>query len=466
MREHWTFFKHEIARNPAILLVLAACCMCWWMNATAGYAILGKSPVMGFVFVLLGMFGAYCAVAFESERGPRKWIFLVAAIVGFGIDQLSGWQNFGVRFSDGMTARSTQAEGLAGDIKLKKSLQAELDGINARGVRPLEQINADMALECDRKSKLYPDGVGPKCTALRGELGSVKRKQELEQRISALQKQLEGREQVGDPTANLGVMLWVSRRLASLTGGKGLNEKQVLLGLELVLTAFLGFIATFGFALCGVRFHRQPEADPKLLGFTRRDDWFPGAPSGPRGGPSGGGGGGGGYRPPTEFAPVSQTVGQQPIHINVGMAPSPQVAEARAVDQALGFVPRGAAAQWAAEAPARRDLEALPADGRPVDRSRVSRPLSDDEREAADVILAFRRAVVEDAPGAVVSMLDLYRRYCRWCGERAVSAETFGTLWPDLTGASVAEIGGALHVRDIALRAAFEPVIAGGSRAA
>ena len=102
----------------------------------------------------------------------------------------------------------------------------------------------------------------------------------------------------------------------------------------------------------------------------------------------------------------------------------------------------------------RQDLPALPADSPPVDRSKILRDLSPEEREAADVILAFRAACVVDAPGGVVDSSRLYARYSYWAGPRALDEPAFHALLQDLTGIEAVEIGGLGHYRGVALRAA------------
>lgn len=101
----------------------------------------------------------------------------------------------------------------------------------------------------------------------------------------------------------------------------------------------------------------------------------------------------------------------------------------------------------------RRDLTAISADAPPVDRSRIARDLSPDEREAADVILAFRAACLVDTPGGIVVAADVARRYRHWAGERALGDDAFLSLLADVTGLEAVAIGGSLHIRNVALRA-------------
>ena len=108
----------------------------------------------------------------------------------------------------------------------------------------------------------------------------------------------------------------------------------------------------------------------------------------------------------------------------------------------------------------RRDLPALPADSPPIDRSKVRRALSDEERPVADVMLAFRAACVVDTPGGLVALENLYRRYRHWAGARAAEPATFRSLFPDVTGVRLADIGGLCHAHDVALRVGAELKVA------
>jgi predicted dinucleotide-binding enzyme len=96
----------------------------------------------------------------------------------------------------------------------------------------------------------------------------------------------------------------------------------------------------------------------------------------------------------------------------------------------------------------------LSADAPPVDRSRVSRALSPEEREAADVILAFRAACIVDSPGGLVDAQHLVRRYQAWAGNRALAPEAFLALFADVSGFKAVDMGGLPHVSGLALRAA------------
>jgi hypothetical protein len=468
MHDHSAYWKGEINRQPAVLAVLVVMAIVWMMNANAGYQLGSRSVMLGAVFVMIGVIAAVCGAIYGQASGFRRQCLLIAAIAGFLIDQFSGWQNLGLTLADGQVSRATLADGLAGKAKLKASKQAELDQINAGKLRARASIEADIKLECDRKGKMYPDGVGPKCTALRGELGTIDRKAVLEKEIVDLQRELatgpqvaSGAPQYAVPIAIADGLGWVLHKTVGLEHGK-VGPEQVTFFTEVMLAAAMGLVATFGLPLLGVG-HGGGD-DAMAPDFQRLL---------PRTGGTGNGGGGGGGPvgglPLSAAGPLAPAGGSpaahgpaghggqaygSPIHINVGMAGAPgvtapvalvqanPVADARAVDRALGLAPQ------------RRDLAALPGDGRPIDRAGVALALDPAEREAADVMLGFRRAVIEDAPGGHVAMVDLYKRYCRWAGERAVSASTFGALFPGVTGVTVAEIGGALHATGIALKAA------------
>ena len=100
----------------------------------------------------------------------------------------------------------------------------------------------------------------------------------------------------------------------------------------------------------------------------------------------------------------------------------------------------------------RQDLPALPADAPPVDRSRIARALAPEERQAADVVLAFRAACLIDSDGAVVSAEDVHKRYEQWAGQRAVAAPVFARLLADVAGLQASDIAGSPHYVGVALR--------------
>lgn len=475
MRTLYRYWADEIGRNPIVLAPLICFLATVGMNARTGYKLADDNLLIA---AILASFAFVTAYGFTVGLGLRRWSarktgLIAGACLGLAFNLFSAWQTMGINFADGAVKRDTKAKGVAVVQRQLASFEAERGKIGT--VRPLGTIKAEVTLECEKKSKLYPDGVGPKCTALRGELAGAERAAELDRLIKAEMGALEGREQVAGGAPQFSVQMRLAQAAADALGAKvTVSAEHILFGFMLVLAIMIEGLASIGFWLVGSA--HGPEADEEVDGGSFRS-----APGGRlRGAQSPGAikegipvdiGGAGRALPaaaemlalPSFVAPESRPPGAgyaaggsahaAPIHINIGMPQQglPQDAGAAGV----GRDPQGgtAAVPSSGVRPApRHDLPGLPADAPPVDRSTVTRELAPHEREAADVMLAFRAACVIAAPGGMVAFRNLYARYQHWAGERALDETAFKGLWPDLTGIALPEIGGAPHAQGVALR--------------
>lgn len=465
MRKVFDFWVGEIDRNPVVLLPLLAFAATVWMNASTGYALADRSWGTGALFAIVALATAYFYTQGLAQRrwDMRKGVLLLLATIGVAINLYSAWQTMGLNLADGAVKRNVRAKGVAAVQRQIGDWEAERKRIGT--VRAVGAIRADMVLECDKKSKLYPDGVGPKCTVLRGEMASAERAGELDRLIRAEMKGLEGREQV----AAAGSELAVATRIARAAGLEA-SAEQIRFWFMIVFALLIEALAALGFWLVGAGHGRSFEPS-----FDARGD-SPAGSRPPRAdhaaavagapvdfGPARG------LPPAAErllLAPADTVAASRPpgagyggsatsapIHINIGM---PQQAGQDAGAAGVGRDHQGGTEGAPSPAPRpapRRDLPALPADSPPVDRSCVTRELAPHEREAADVILAFRAACVIDAPGGIVALRNLYARYQHWAGERALEQVAFCDLFAAVTGIRLDPIGGSAHARGVALRA-------------
>ncbi len=480
MRNLLRFWRAEIAHNPVAIVPLACLLASCAMNAHAGYMLGNGSTLIVVIFLSIAAMTAYCGtIGLElPEWTFRKQALIGVFLIGIVVDQFSAWQTLGIQFADGQVARDTKATGLGSVRETLDRKRAELKALGR--TRPIEAIEAQAYLECQV--------IGPKCTVLRTELGNAKQAQRLEKEIKELVPQLEGREQVAGGQVQFTVPIHIAQgvldwwyRPARAPVVEGDHVSFVVM---MVLAGVVCLLANMGFWLVGVG--HDPSAPPAVQPQRRLPPPSSSGGAGGAGGPEPGGGPApwpaGGPPLPSDFARLAP-IDNGPLIATLPPAPAgaPAHGGGSNVSITIGGVPMQGGQAAAASAPTievidaepptdaalkpRRDLEALPG-GPPVDRSRVRRDLTDAERAAGDVILAFEAACVVPTPGAMVSAENLYRRYQAWAGERAIEAPAFVALFPELTGIEFAPIGGQLHVHGVALRAGAALQSVEGSHAA
>lgn len=438
-------------------LVIAAIGCCFvlecGLNMMGSYDFLGgrdggvKALAIAFGGALIAFLGAWCGHEGAAKGVRDGWGFwpglmIFVACLVFLFSQFVGWRVLGVSFSDGALKREVAGQTLSDWRSERRAI-----GVT----RPVAAIEADIQRELMRTSKSFPDGNGPATMRLRGELATAKKAADLEARIA---KAMSGGNVVAAGAENA-----IAERLLF-----GLDAATAQLILVVTMCAMIGFFANFGLALLEInRGPHGPGGGGRMPhGFAQAGEWHD--PPGMRRAvardvphlslpaPAAG--------HASSTAPVTINIGpggavstSQPAQIETGPQIMVQSAaeRRRASRVAERVVPPGVTVQG--QSAPRHDLPALPADAPPIDRSRVQRELTDAERPVADVMLAFRAACVVDAPGGLVAVENLYRRYQHWAGERAASTELFLKLFPEVTGVCIERLGGFPHAREVALRA-------------
>lgn len=467
---HW--WRDEIERHPVLLFWIVIFAVHAGMNAKLGHEIGGGAgiPAAFYAACFLGFagVGAWAADKLIVDRVRQgRGLLLTLALLQLIIGQMAGWQSFGLTLSKGAGDLEAKAEQRRTTDDGLKAARAELKSLGI--VRPVAAIEAEANLECSIKGRAYKDGVGPRCTALRTELETAKRKRKLEADVERLTAQLASGPAVKDAGALYDVPMGVANAVIGLfTGHSGkVGPDDVRFVWLIILVFALEFFGTFGLALV-----RMMGGGPSDAGSHPGR----GGPRSPRGGPSGGDR----MRDVVE-AVVGALPQPSPMLALAGPAPAaaaPYIAsaspagaqmhgapiqitingsgadrhEAPAVMRVTPPEPKRAPGAATAKT-ARQDIPSLPADAPPVDRSAVSRDLSPAEREAADVILAFAAACLVASPGGIVDAGNIHRRYARWAGERALAEAPFLALLADVTPHRAEDIGGSPHVRGVALRA-------------
>ncbi len=474
MRSVIAWWRDEIERHPvligwAVIFVVHA-----GMNAKLGHEIGGGQgiPAAFYAACFLGFacVGAWAADKLIVDRvRAGRGLLVTLALLQLVIGQMAGWQSFGLTLAKGAgeleakaTSRRTTQEALDDARKERAKIGTQ---------RAIGSIRADENLECAIKGRQYKDGVGPKCTALRGELAAAERAEKLQADINRLTAELRAGPSIKDGNALYEVPQGIANALGSMIMGHEtkIGPDDVRFVWLIILVFALEFFGTFGLALVRMmggdgtphrptgRGGRPPETprDGGTIGdvvnaiagalpqpspmlalagpdVPHRDLYLGGHPIAPQSAMHG--------------APINITIQSGADRASLAGASAAHPAAAPSVE-------RVTPAAEAASKRDRRDIVSLPADAPPVDRSRIARDLSPEERQAADVVLAFRAACLVDTPGGIVDAANVYRRYQHWAGERALTLEAFFPLLADVTGIAPAMIGGHPHIRDVALRA-------------
>lgn len=449
MRNLLKFWNAELARNPVVWAPLACLIVSCAMNTHAGFMLGNGSIFIPTIMLAIAIMTAYCGTTgLELPEWSLRKVFLVGfLIVGIVVDQFSAWQTLGIQFADGQMARDSKATGLSTAADTLKQKREERSGIGR--TRPVESIEAEAFLECKV--------IGPKCTALRSELGRAKRALQLDGEIAKAVAALEGREQVAAGKVQFTVPIQIAQATLDWwhkpAKGPTVEGDHILFAVTMLLSAVVCFLANVGFWLCGVGHTPAPAARRDDDGGGPGSPWpvdVPPLPSdfSPRGllAPP--------RAPALLSAPAAATLAGAPgggssVNITIGGMPAAQApagatpaAEPEVIEPDPVAAPRGP----------RRDLDTLSGEA-PIDRSRVRRELSPAEREAADVLLAFQAACLVDTPSGLVTGENIYRRYQAWAGERAIDPTAFLALFPDVTGIEMAPIGDVWHAKNVALRA-------------
>jgi hypothetical protein len=264
--------RAELKQKPILWAVLACFVFETGMNALFGYRQAGggwslAALLYGAIFIGLAFLGAWTCVELFKVRGrdgfawARRAAFAVPFAGCLAVSQFSGWGVLGVTLADGGARRdvaATKSLTAAETLAAKKAEKARVGTPRAIGA-----IEADLDLELRRTSKQYPNGNGPKATALKGELEAARRYAALEQEIAAAMKALDEAPAVagGNP------------EFAVVTGWTGAQPSDVRKWWSVFLVALIGSFANFGFALAGVG--QDPDPPKRAAAFIDPMNWGP-----------------------------------------------------------------------------------------------------------------------------------------------------------------------------------------------
>lgn len=399
-------------RATPILAVPAVClAIVLAMNARTGYALADSSLMFAGVFVALGVGTAYAADVGLAMRGwtPRRVALVGWLVVGLVVDQWCGWMTAGVLFGDGAAARTRQVESLDTARESIRAKKAERERLGTP--RSIAAIEADERLECTIKSKTYADGVGPKCTKLRAELGDARKAAALDAEVPALQAALDKRKAVAAGAAEYTVPMKLGA-----AAGYDLKADDLRFWVEMALIAVLGFWANLGWWVLSPAAARETAAhkrvdDPDFWGPRRLASPERMAPLPPQ---------------PAPLVPVA-------AEVKPASSPDPVAAAAEAAaPQPVALIAPGALPQPSPEASAA-----------PVVRAPMQANL--------DRVATFKAAALEDADGQLLPLAWAHRAYVVWAKGRAVTPAAFQALL-EASGSSLSTLNGVVHLVGVRLR--------------
>ena len=474
MRDLIRFWRAEIDRNWIVAAVLVVFLITASFNCRMGYEIGGGADEFplslgyGLVFVGLAVLGAYGFAQAGSVAGGKRSALIAVGIIQLAVGLQAGWQSLGLTLSKGAAGLETKAslrQTFTDDLR-KARAQREALGVT----RAVSAIAADEVLECRRTSQAYKDGVGPACTKLRGELASAKLAVDLDKRIPELQAQLADAPRIKDANANFEVAMSLASSARSWWTGKPVtvSSDDARFWFLVFMVAVLEIVGVLGFWIAGVHGGgndrggrspfdghddvsapegflpphalfapiRQLPAPPRRMaiaadaGLARATTSA--AQLGPDGNPltAGGGTAGGGHN----------TLAGAPINLTLNMGGA-GITPAASTSQPPDIARTG---EPAARSP-RHDVGIVP-DIPPADRGAVN--------ALTDNLLAFKAACIVVVSGGHVTATDLYRRYVAWRGAGALVETAFHGIFPTVADVPAEAVGGQLHYRGVALRAA------------
>lgn len=475
IRGFFTYWSDEVAHNWLLVLPIVAFIVSVGMNMATGYKLAGWALCA--VLFAVAIFTTYAGTVGPRGRGAAAAWLLAFLPVGLVVDQIAVWQSLGISMADGQVVRAREAA--SGETLTEKLERARAERAALGTQRPVAAVAAEEKLECSRTSRRYPDGEGPKCTALKAERAAAERAVLLDE---AIMPQL--RSALAEAPATAGgapqyeiPILFAQTALDAVYGaGKvQVTAGNIQTGVMVLLAVVISFLANLGFWLVGFDPGAGSDGGRLVRDAGAARGRGPGSYSG--GFPPGGG------QPMPLFDGV-------PIDLGVP-AIAGQLRDERPPRSALAYdghnpatahahgapisiylsqpAPSGVGPAAQANPPAElqqdgrpdracarsdNNMRSVPAtpDAPPVDRTRVANDIGEDEREAADVIASFAAACLEPTAGGIVSARDVYQRYSLWASGKAVAEVAFLDLLQRTTGWSAKPIGGIAHLRGVALR--------------
>ncbi len=466
----------------------------WCLEAAMNFKFGAKEahPAIGLILVGIAVYAAMLCIKMCAVRGTGWEANLqrlksgIPWAVCFFICQVAGWNVLGTTLADGSATRSNKAKAqeIAGEsLEGKRARRAKMGDV--RAVREI-QADIDAALNKvlktgqtirDASQACANPAVAPStCRTVDG----LKKELVKSEEAAALDGELSGgAAKLGDTQA-VTEGNWHLKVLGRASGADG---KEVGFWGVLLLTLAVGAISNFGFVACGIGQGGAPgpggggiakpggsgprpvDHDDLFADWPHMRPWAPAGRALPSPSAYAAQDQNGGPQSPASYAAPHFASHGAPININLstGAGPVPPASSGQAPAAASSSPdPRQPGPSSHAALPAtlvppapaagRYDLAAMPADAPPVDRSRLTRPVAPEARQPVDVALAFQAACLVDAPGSLVVLDDLYRRYRAWVGERAVARDAFGVI-AETIGIGLVRIGETVHARDVAIKA-------------
>lgn len=213
----WHYFKGEI---PGVSLMMAA-------------LLLGNEMVKWQAADGIGE-------AIEASQPWRAWAWGAVALACLSISIPAHIGFIGMLRADTAAGREAQAD--RGAATRQQLTQAQAERAKLGTQRPAEAIEAERKLECQRVSKAYPNGEGPRCTALKAEEAAARRALDLDDKITALQGQRVATGGVAQGDAQVRVFGWIFTQA---------KDDDIKLALSVALALAAEIITTLGFAALG-----------------------------------------------------------------------------------------------------------------------------------------------------------------------------------------------------------------------
>ncbi|MGL4396631.1 MAG: hypothetical protein ACRCS9_08845 [Hyphomicrobium sp.] len=481
-----------VEEQPILLVWVAAFLVGAVMNFNMGRELFGFE--IGVAFAAIAILGAYSAALIPTSDAARRPFLIAATVAALCVGNWCGWQQMGLRMSRGLGELVGEAGQHNTAEQALKAARAERDKLGTQ--RPVDAVAAERAFECSRKGRQYPDGKGPKCTALISEEAAAQRAVDLDAQLPGLAQALADAPPTSDANALFSgpvrVFSAIGTFLSVAVGGAPVQftNDDVIFGFSLFVVAVLTFFEICGPWMLGIV---APVLDPVVRPPPRqlrhmpepreaRTEHHPGQPGGlspPEGVASAQRGGDGLHQPLAPpaassfdgaadtrsvrrpLAPEQQTAARgggheareassnslhgAPINLNVYTgsgpvqgppqvaAPATSVVAERITDSNVQAL---RAVQREAFAPAAPDI--------PTDRS-ASRALWDG-------LLVYKAARLVHIGGGMVPASAMYDDYRAWSGPRAVDARAFHSAFEAATGVTLHVVGGEPHYSGVKIK--------------
>ena len=211
----------------------------------------------------------------------KRFAIVLFVALCFGFSQFAGWAVMGTLLADNQVRRDDAAlKGalVRGDLKTAAAdlealrgtpsvgeAQAEIDKLLATYVKSGKGTVGALTNGCEK-----PDWAPATCRKVadaRGLLERAKRRDALRAQVEAGGARIDGADKVADGAVEVAVPVGIAQRMGLVAegeAGKHQAEDTARFFRVVFLVAFVGLVATFGFALVGVR-HTDIAKGPRLI---------------------------------------------------------------------------------------------------------------------------------------------------------------------------------------------------------